>query len=209
MATLETKSRWDLALMIATLVLLGGLGIQSIVGTAYVWWAQRTQPAFMQTGYGGYIDAMNAIALPQVVALIAVMGLCVPKRLFERRRLVAVSVAMVAAGVVFGAARQDAQEGFALYLALASLIQAAVVVLTIAGSQSLRILHVGRVAKVGSGLLHMGLLLFGLVVLALRQSSWMMPVFAVSALFISLGCALAFWPTMLGSKPIPASDDAP
>lgn len=199
MATNETRSRWDFALMVATLVLLGGLGIQSLVGTLYVWWAQRTQPGFMQAGYGAYADAMNAIALPPVVALVAVMGLCVPKRLFERGPLVAVSAVMVLAGLGVGLARGDAQVGLAAYLALAALLQAAVVVLTLAGSPSLRVLHEGRVAKTGSGLLHMGLLLFGLVVLQLRGSAWLMPVFGASTLCIVAGCALAFWPRGLGS----------
>ncbi|MGC4122659.1 MAG: hypothetical protein QM765_50430 [Myxococcales bacterium] len=201
MAGLETRSRWDFALMVATLVLLGGLGLQSLVGTLYVWWAQRAQPGFMQSGFDAYADTMNAIALPQLVGLVAVMGLCVPKRLFERKWLVAVSAVMVLAGVGVGLARGDAQEGLAAYLALASLIQAAVVVLTLAGSPSLRVLHEGRVAKTGSGLLHMGLLLFGLVVLALRGSSWLMPVFGVSTLCIVAGCAMAFWPRGLQRQP--------
>jgi uncharacterized Tic20 family protein len=64
-ATNETRSRWDLALMVATLALLGGLGIQSLVGTLYVWWAQRARPDFMQAGYGAYLEVMNAVALPQ------------------------------------------------------------------------------------------------------------------------------------------------
>ncbi len=200
-ATNETRSRWDLALMVATLALLGGLGIQSLVGTLYVWWAQRARPDFMQAGYGAYLEVMNAVALPQVVALVAVMGLCVPKRLFERRWLAAVSAVMVLAGVGVGLAQGDAQQGLAAYLGLASLIQAAVVVLTLAGAPTLRLLHEGRVAKTGSGLLHMGLLLFGLVVLALRGSAWMMPVFGVATLCIVAGCALAFWPRLLGSSP--------
>ncbi|HEY3451842.1 MAG TPA: hypothetical protein VGK67_36125 [Myxococcales bacterium] len=200
-ATSETRSRWDFALMVATLALLGGLGTQSLVGTLYVWWAQRAQPGFMQAGYGAYTDTMNAIALPQLVALVGVMGLCVPKRLFERKWLIVVSAVMVLAGIGVGLARRDAQEGLAAYLALASLIQAAVIVFTLAGSPSLRVLHEGRVAKTGSGLLHMGLLLFGLVVLALQGSAWMMPVFGVSTLSIVIGCALAFWPRVFGSEP--------
>ena len=43
---------------------------------------------------------MNEIAAPMIVALVVVMGLCVPKRLFSRRVLLWVSVAMVAAGAV-------------------------------------------------------------------------------------------------------------
>lgn len=210
-STNETRSRWDFALMVATLALLGGLGVQSLVGTVYVWWAQRAQPGFMQAGYGAYVETMNAVALPQLVALVAVMGLCVPKRLFERRRLVAVSVVMVLAGVGVGLARNDAQEGLAAYLGLASIIQGAVVALTLAGSTSLRVLHEGRVAKTGSGLLHMGLLLFGLVVLWLRGSGWMMPTFGIATLCIVVGCALAFWPRVPGTHPVksPETQDPP
>jgi hypothetical protein len=86
-----------------------------------------------------------------VVALVAVMGLCVPKRLFERRWLAAVSAVMVLAGVGVGLAQGDAQQGLAAYLGLASLIQAAVVVLTLAGAPTLRLLHEGRVAKTAPG----------------------------------------------------------
>ncbi len=197
---------WDFALMVTTLLLLGGLGIQSLLGTVYVAWAQRAIDGWMESGYPGYLETMNAIALPQVVALVAVMGLCVPKRLFERRALMAVSVALAGAGLLSGLVSGSGQLGLAVYVGLASLIQAAVVVLTIAGAGSLRFVREGRLVRVGSGLLHMGLLLFGLMVLALRESKLMMPVFSLSALFILIGSALAFWAVQ--RPKVPVAEDA-
>jgi hypothetical protein len=190
----RTRWTWDFALMVATLALLGGLGAQSLVGTGYVFFAQRADADWMRTGYGGYVEAMNAIALPQVVALVAVMGLCVPKRLFERRRLAIASGLLLAGGLAAWAIGGDGQLALGIYLGLAALIQLAVVVLTIAGAGSLRFVREGRLVRVGSGLLHMGLLVFGIVVLALREKpAAMMPAFAVSALLILGGSSLAFW----------------
>ena len=70
---------------------------------------------------------MNAIAAPLVVALVVVMGLCVPKRLFSRRRSCSCRSAMVAVGVGVGLFTASLQTGLAVYLALAALIQVAVV----------------------------------------------------------------------------------
>jgi hypothetical protein len=196
------KSRWtwDFSLLAATLALLFGLGLQSLAGTIYVAWAQRAIEGWMRRGYPAYLELMNAVALPQVVALVAVMGLCVPKRLFERRRLIAVSALMAIAGLAAGALLRSAQLGLAVYLGLAALIQAAVVALALAGAPSLRFLSEGRLAKIGSGLLHMGFLLIGLVVLALRETAAMMPVFALASLLVLAGSALAFWSGALSAR---------
>lgn len=195
----RSRWTWDFSLLAATLALLSGLGLQSLAGTLYVAWAQRAVEGWMRRGYPAYLELMNAIALPQVVALVAVMGLCVPKRLFERRRLVATSALMALAGLAAGALSRSAQLGLAVYLGLAALIQAAVVALALAGAPSLRFLSEGRLAKIGSGLLHMGLLLIGLVVLALRETAAMMPVFGLASLLVLAGSALAFWSGALGA----------
>ncbi len=47
--------------------------------------------------------------------------------------------------------------------------------------------------KTGSGVLHMGFLLFALVVVSLEQSPLMLPVFTLSALLIVAGTAMSFY----------------
>lgn len=184
---------WDFGLTIATVVLLGSLGVQSFIGTIYIWWAQSTIPGWEARSYGAFIAAMNAIAAPQVVALVVVMGLCVPKRLFSRTALIIVSAAMLIAGMVAWLITSDIATGLNVYLGLAALIQVAVVALTAAGVRGPSYLTQGRLTKVGSGLLHLGFIIFAIVVVALQQSTFMLPAFWVASTLTMLGTALAFY----------------
>lgn len=185
---------WDFGLTVLTVVLLASLGIQSFVGTLWVWVSERTYPAWSQgAAYATYMQTMNLIAAPQVIALVVVMGLCVPKRLFSRSMLLGVSAGMVAVGVVAGLLSGSLGRGLAVYLGLAAVIQLAVVLMTIAGVRGPSYLTEGRLTKTGSGLLHLGFLLFGIVVVALQRSSLMLPVFWTSAVLVAAGTALSFY----------------
>ncbi len=184
---------WDYALTVATVVILGLLGVQSFVGTIWVWWAQARNPLWEQTSYGAFVDAMNAIAAPQVVLLVVVMGLCVPKRLFSRTALLVISAGMVAAGIAVWGYTGSITKGLALYLALSALIQVAVVAMTAAGAKGPSYLTEGRLTKLGSGLLHLGFIVFAFVVTALQGSVFMEPVFWVSAVLTTVGTAMSFW----------------
>jgi len=198
MSVTDIRQRaWDYGLTIITVMLLAGLGLQSFIGTAFVWWAQRTDPNWMQVGYADYVLLMNAVAAPMVVALVVVMGLCVPKRLFERRLLLAVSAAMIVAGMVTSFATGDPRTGLTAYLALAALIQVGVVVLTVAGARGPSYLTEGRLTKTGSGLLHLGFILFAIVVVALQRSTLLMPAFWTSTVLIVGGTALSFYSSRL------------
>jgi hypothetical protein len=185
---------WDFALTVITVVLLASLGVQSFIGTIWVLFAEKTIPGWEQgAGYSSYVSAMNAIAAPQILALVVVMGLCVPKRLFSRRLLLGVSVAMVVVGVVAGVASSDLGRGLAVYLGLAAAIQVAVVVMTVAGVRGPSYLTQGRLTKTGSGLLHLGFIIFGIVIVALQRSPLMLTVFSASAVFVTVGTAMAFY----------------
>ena len=202
------RAGWDFTLMMLTVGLLGALGLQSLLGTVYAWWGYRTQPDFEQVAYPGFIAVMNAVAAPIVIALVLVMGLCVPKRLFTRRTLAAVSAGMVAFGALVWALTGSLALGLTAYLAAAALIQVAVVALTVAGARGLTYLSGTRIAKVGSGLLHLGFVLFVIVVVALRESTWMIPVFYASAILMTGGSAASFYarPTAGEADPEPEAD---
>lgn len=190
----EIRQRvWDYALTVATVVLLGLLGLQSFIGTIWVWWAQARNPLWEQTEYAAFVSVMNAIAAPQVVLLVVVMGLCVPKRLFSRKMLLGVSASMVAAGIAVWGYTGSITQGLSLYLALSALIQVAVVVMTAAGAKGPSYLTEGRLTKLGSGLLHLGFIIFAFVVAALQSSAFMEPVFWASAVLTTVGTAMSFW----------------
>lgn len=185
--------QWDYILMVITVALLGSLGFQSFLGTVYVWWASTTTPSFDITGYPTFVWWMNAIAAPQVVALAVVMGLCVPKRLFDRTALIAVSAGMLIAGLATWALSGSLQTGLAVYLALSALIQVGVVALTVAGVRGPSYLTEGRLVKTGSGLLHLGFIVFAIVVVALQRSAFMLPVFWAATGLTVVGTLLAFY----------------
>jgi hypothetical protein len=201
--TADARSGWDFALLAITVALLGGLGVQSLVGTLYSWWATRTVEGWSSSpAFASYVAAMNAVAAPMVIALVVVMGLCVPKRLFSRTALAVASFAMVAVGLTVWAFTASMPDGLAVYLLGAGGIQVAVVVMTVAGARSLRYLTEGRLTKAGSGLLHLGFIVFGYVVVALQRSESMLPVFwAAFALTIG-GSALSFYAGELSRRRI-------
>ena len=185
---------WDFALTVITVALLALLGMQSFIGALVVWWAIRSIPNWQAgPGYSSYVATMNGIAAPLIVGLVVVMGLCVPKRLFARRALLWVSVAMVAVGVVAGLLLRDLGDGLAIYLLLSAVIQLAVVVMTVAGVRGPTYLTEGRLTKAGSGLLHLGFIIFAIVVVALQKSPMMLPVFWVSAVLVTGGTTLSFY----------------
>lgn len=201
------QKTWDFGLTIITVALLGSLGIQSFIGTAYVWWAQAVIPGWDQFGYPGFVFTMNAIAAPQVVALVVVMGLCVPKRLFSRRLLLVVSAAMVAAGIVAAFAMGSIVQGMAVYLALAALIQVAVVVLTAAGAKGPSYLTEGRLTKLGSGLLHLGFIVFAFIIAVLQRSQALIPTFWVATVLAIGGTLLGFYADRLAWRRFRRTDE--
>jgi uncharacterized Tic20 family protein len=189
----SVRAGWDFTLMVATIALLALLGAQSLLGALYTWWAQRGTPDWTNSaGYASYVSVMNAIAAPLIVAVVVVIGLCVPKRMFERRVLLAVSAAMVALGGVYGLVERSLTKGMAAYLVAATALQIAAVVLTLRRSGPIAYLTEGR-RRLGSALLHLGFILTCLVVVALQDSALMLPVFYGAALLLVGGSVMSFY----------------
>ena len=65
--------------------------------------------------------------------------------------------------------------------------------MTVAGVRGPSYLTEGRLTKTGSGLLHLGFIVFGIVVVALQSSPLMLPVFSASAVLVTVGTAMAFY----------------
>jgi hypothetical protein len=115
-----------------------------------------------------------------------------------------VSLGMLAAGIATGGATRSLVNGLTVYLLLAAAIQLAVVVLTVAGVRGPSYLTEGRLTKTGSGLLHLGFVMFAVVVVALQRSAMMAPVFWSSAALVIGGTALSFYANALTRRaPLP------
>jgi hypothetical protein len=188
------QKQWDYILMVLTVVLLGSLGVQSFLGTIYVWWASANGPQLRGHGYATFVWWMNAIAAPQVIALVIVMGLCVPKRLFNRNGLIAVSAGMAVVGLAAWAGHgqllvrarrlpgpRRAHPGRRRRAHRSR------------GARGPSYLTEGRLVKTGSGLLHLGIIVFAIVVVALQGSAFMLPVFWAATALTLAGTGLAFY----------------
>jgi hypothetical protein len=58
----RVRAGWDFTLMLLTVVLLAGLGAQSLVGTMYVWWAQRATPGWLEgAGFAALKKAVSSL----------------------------------------------------------------------------------------------------------------------------------------------------
>lgn len=137
---------------------------------------------------------MNAAAAPLVAGLVVVLGLCVPKRMFARRVLLAVSARLVTFGIAAAVLGHSLETGMAAYLAAAALLQTVVVGVTLARGGRITYLTEGRGRRLGSALLHLGFIVFCFVVVALQGSpAVMLPVFFVSAILLAAGSAMSFY----------------
>jgi len=115
---------------------------------------------------------------------------------------------MVAVGVVAGLVTRSLANGLTVYLLLSAVIQLGVVVMTVAGVRGPSYLTEGRLTKTGSGLLHLGFIIFAVVVVALQQSPAMAPVFWLSAALVGGGTALSFYANTIAWRRISPRDES-
>jgi hypothetical protein len=188
---LPTRARrpfgWDLALVLLTAGTLAAFGVLALWGM----FRYKAHAALPGWDVGEHQALMNRLAAPLVVLLILWLVLCIPKRLFSRRTLLAYSAALLALGcgaLPFGGLR----FALGLVLGLSAALQAVILALVLAGAR-LRFAGRGLALRAGSSLIHLGLVLFTLDLVALQGSRWHLPLFWVSTAALAAGCALTFW----------------
>jgi hypothetical protein len=178
---------WDLALVLLTAVTLAAFGALALWGMFY-YKSHAAQPGWSVPAFQ---EMMNRLAAPLVVLLIIWLVLCIPKRLFSKRVLLGYSAGMLALGLAalpYGGAR----FALGLVLALSALLQTAILALVLAGAR-LRFAGHGLTLRAGSSLLHLGIVLFTLDLVALQGSPWHIPLFWVATGLLTAGCVLTFY----------------
>jgi len=178
---------WDLALVLLTAITLAAFGALALWGMFYY----KSHAARPDWSVPAFQELMNRLATPLVVLLILWLVLCIPKRLFSRRVLLGYSAGMLALGLAalpYGGAR----FALGLVLGLSALLQAAILALVLAGAR-LRFTGRGIALRAGSSLLHLGIVLFTLDLVALQGSPWHIPLFWVATGLLTAGCILTFY----------------
>lgn len=162
----KPKKSLDYALILATVGVLFALSVLCVYSMFSFKFAavhQMAPPAKL-----AFLGRMNAMVAPFIVALILLLGICVPKRLLPARALgwfaVVLAVAWVLVSVLLGI-----RAGLLVVLTASLLLQFLVLVLAVAGSERLNFARSGYWLRVGSSLIHLGLILFVLDLMLYRH----------------------------------------
>ena len=124
------KSNYDYYLIIATTVVLFVISVICIYGMFYFKLAQVNQLAAVAKV--SYMNTMNRVLAPFLIALIVLLGICVPKRLLPTVWLNRFSVILVVCAIVAGFIG-DVTVSLVLVLAVSLVLQVVVLVMACAG----------------------------------------------------------------------------
>ncbi len=185
--------KYDYYLIILTTTILFAIGIVCVYGITYYNYLAVTPEWTASARYGLYIEDMNSYLYPFLVLLLISLGLCIPKRLLERDILIKFSAFTV--GVTFALTFLSGIEtGLGFILAIMTGVQGIVLVLTIARNKAIRFEREGYIARLGSSLLHLGLVVLILNFVSLRESTLHITIFWIGTILITAGSIFSFYP---------------
>ncbi len=148
---------YDYWLIVATTVVLAVVSL-ICVGNMFYYKAAAIQE-LAPAAQWAHMNRMNGMIAPFIGALILLLGICVPKRLMPLLWLHRFTgVLLAAAGLTALAAGVDAALLLVLFASL--VLQTLVLLLALAGSQYLNFEKKNYWLRLGSSLIHLGLILF-------------------------------------------------
>jgi hypothetical protein len=154
---MKRKSSYDFYLIIATTVVLFAISLISIYGMFYFKFAQIHQMA--PPLKIAYMNRMNEVVAPFIICLILLLGICIPRRLLPTgwlNRITAILLTcVVATGFIAGV-----KAGLFFMLAASLVLQVIVFFMALTGSRSLHFHKKGYWVRLGSSLIHLGLIIF-------------------------------------------------
>lgn len=187
---MKKTASYDFYLVLATTAVLFVISLICIYGMFYFKLAQIQQmaPAIKLA----YMQRMNTIVSPFLVALILLLGICVPKRLLPTRWLNRVAVLLIVLVTVVSLFH-TVKAGLLVMLVAALCLQAVVLFLAIAGSDRLSFEKKGYWVRVGSSLIHLGLILFILDLFLFQQQGLHLLLFWVTTIATVFGMLFSFY----------------
>ena len=187
---MKDKSYYDFYLILATAVVLFIISAICIYSMFYFKAAQVNQlPAAEKIGY---MNTMNTVMAPFLIALIVLLGICVPKRLLPTSWLNRFSVVLVLLAFAVSVFL-DLKTGLALVLIVSLILQTVVLFMALAGSKGLNFEKKGYWVRVGSSLLHLALILFVLDLFFYQYHSLHLVLFWVTTASSLLGMVFCFY----------------
>jgi len=180
----------DYWLILATAGVLFAVSVICVYGMFYYKLAlvEQLPPAEK----AAYLNTMNGVIAPFIIGLILLLGICVPKRLLPASWLYRFAAALtVSAGVLSW--RLDITAALTAVLAASLILQLVVLAMAVAGSRRLHFEKSGYWVRVGSSLIHLGLILFVLDLLLYRHLVLHLFLFWVTTGASVLGMVFCFY----------------
>ncbi len=184
------KGSYDFYLILATTVVLAAISL-ICVGAMFQFKAQaiHTLPPEAKVAWQ---EGMNNLVAPFLIALLVLLGICVPKRLLPTRWLHRfAALLLVTAGLTgwqFGI-----KIGLLVILCAALGLQLVVLALALAGSERVNFTKKGYWGRVGSSLVHLGLVLFVLDIFFYRLPALHLLLFWVTTVATTSGMICCFY----------------
>ena len=187
---MRVKSYYDYYLILATTVVLFFISAFCIYGMFYFKFAQINQLPVAEKIL--YMNKMNSLMAPFLIALILLLGICVPKRILSTRWLNGFSTGLLLVALVAGTV-WGLKISLACVLIVSLLLQVVVLIMAAGGSQELNFEKKGYWVRVGSSLLHLGLILFVLDLLFYHYRNLHLVLFWITTAASLVGMVFCFY----------------
>jgi len=189
---------YDYYLIIITTLILFGIGAVSLYGITYynylavdAQWTQTVQ-------YSQFINEMNSYIYPFLVLLLILLGLCIPKRLFDQEMMIKSSALILGITVILTII-SGLEKGLGFILVVMTAVQAIVLILTIKKSRTIRFEKEGYVVRLGSSLLHLGVVILIFNFVNLQDNPYHLLIFWFGMVLITSGNIFSFYPEKVSS----------
>jgi len=189
---------YDYYLIVLATAILFAIGIVCVYGITYYNYMAAV-PRWTETaGYLQFINEMNSYLYPFLVMLLISLGLCIPKRLFEPDFLIKISVLALAVTVIltYSLGMENAM-GFILVVITG--LQGIVLILTFKKSMVVRFEKEGYIARMGSSMLHLGIVALIFNFVTLRESQLHIMIFWAGTVLVTAGNLFSFYPERISS----------
>jgi len=188
--TIKPKGSFDYSLILATVGVLFAISVICVFGMFYFKLAniQLLSPVEKYV----YMSRMNLAVAPFIITLILLLGICVPKRLLPIRWL-NIFGAFLATVAIAVTAWKGIAVGLIVVLTASLLLQLVVLVMAVLGSQRLHFEKSGYWVRVGSSLIHLGIILFVLDLLLYKHLALHLFLFWVTTGSTVLGMLFCFY----------------
>lgn len=154
---MANKNSYDFYLILATTVVLAAISL-ICVGAMFQFKAAaiHTLPPEAKVAWQ---EGMNNLVAPFLIVLLVLLGICVPKRLLPTVWLNRFAILLIVAATLVGY-RFGVKSGLLVILCVALGLQMAVLILALLGSERVNFTTKSYWGRVGSSLVHLGLVLF-------------------------------------------------